>query len=75
MFQVRRQVVYEARSWLREHSPCHMDLNNDQDRLETLLENNMPEEPLAVVRHKGRGDLAERERASYSRVLRWRSRF
>lgn len=64
-FRVRRQVIHDALSWLQNHNPIYADIQIDNNRLEQLPEDDMPEELLTVVRHEMDDEVAESERASY----------
>jgi hypothetical protein len=64
-FRVRHRTVYDALSWLQIHNPIYADIHIDQERLESLPEDDVPEELLAVVRQVEDDEVAEKERESY----------
>ena len=64
-FRVRRNVVYEALSWLKNNNPIYSDINIDQCRLAELPEDDIPDELTAIIRQEEDEDLAEKERESY----------
>jgi hypothetical protein len=64
-FRVRRQVVWDALTWLRIHNPIYSDIQIDQDRLKELPENDMPEELLSIIRQERDDDVVEVEGESY----------
>jgi hypothetical protein len=66
-FRVRRQVVFDALSWLQRHNPIYADIIIDRSRLDDLPEDDVPEELLTIVRHEEDDVLAEKERESYVR--------
>jgi hypothetical protein len=64
-FRVRRHVLYEALCWLKLNNPIYEDVNISFERLDSLPEDGVPEEIMAIVRHEPDGTLAERERETY----------
>lgn len=64
-FRVRRQVVFDALSWLQRYNPIYADIVIDRNRLDVLPEDDVPEELLTIVRHEEDDELAEKERESY----------
>ena len=64
-FRVRRQVVFDALTWLRCHNPLYSDIVIDQTRLDDIPEDDVPEELMAIVRREENDDLVEKERESY----------
>ena len=67
-FRVRRQVVYEALTWLRSNNPIYADIHIDTAQLDELPEDDIPIEVLTTVRHEEDKDLATKERESYNMV-------
>jgi hypothetical protein len=48
-FRVRRYVVHDALKWLRDNNPLYTDIQIDENRLEELPEDGVPEVLLAIV--------------------------
>jgi hypothetical protein len=51
-FRVRRERVRSALRWLKEHNPYYSDITIDDSCLESLPEDDVPEEILHVVRQE-----------------------
>ena len=49
-FRVRRQYVYEALQWLKEHNRYYRDIEISTERLSELPENDVPVELMGIVR-------------------------
>ena len=64
-FRVRRDVVYAALVWLKNHNPIYGDIKIDENRLKELPEDNIPDELLTVIRQERDDEIAEKERESY----------
>ena len=64
-FRVRRNIVYDALSWLKNNNPIYADINIDQSRLAELPEDNIPDELMAIICQEEDEDLVEKERESY----------
>lgn len=64
-FRVRRRAVYEALLWLKDHNSVYEDITIDRARLNTLPEDGVPDEIIALVRHEKDVEIAEKERETY----------
>lgn len=64
-FRVRRDVVYAALVWLKNHNPIYGDIKIDENRLKELPEDDIPDELLTVIRQERDDEIAEKERESY----------
>jgi hypothetical protein len=64
-FRVRRRRVYEALLWLKENNSLYGDICIQEDRLQSLPEDGVPEELISLIRQEEDGDIADRERESY----------
>jgi hypothetical protein len=67
-FRVRRHIVYDALVWLRSYNPIYADINIDSSRLDSLPEDDVPEELLTIVRQENDDEVVEREEESYLAV-------
>lgn len=65
MFRVRRRRVYEALLWLKDHNSLYGDICVEEERLETLPEDGIPDEVLSVIRHEKSDEIGEKEKESY----------
>jgi hypothetical protein len=61
MFRVRRDVVYDALLWLKNHNLIYGDIRIDKNWLDELPEDDVPEELLTVIRQGEDDELAEKE--------------
>jgi hypothetical protein len=64
-FRIRRRRVYEALVWLKENNCLYGDICIDDERLEALPEDGIPDEILSLIRHEADDDIVEKERAGY----------
>lgn len=65
-FRVRRRHVADALQWLKEHNPKYYgDVEIDEERLQSLPEDDVPDEILATVRQDDQVGTTEKESAGY----------
>jgi hypothetical protein len=64
-FQVRRRRVYEALTWLKANNALYHDIEISNERLNSLPEDGVPDEIIAIARHEEDDDIAVQERESY----------
>jgi hypothetical protein len=62
---VRRQVVWDAFTWLQIHNPIYSDIQIDENRLKELPVNDMPEELLSIIGQEKDDEQVEVEGESY----------
>ena len=62
---VQQQQVYEAFLWLKENNTLYGDICIEEDRLQLLLEDGVPEEVISLILQNENGDIADCEQGSY----------
>ena len=65
LFQVRRHVVLRALQWLKLHNAYYAAIDIDYITLDTLPEDDVPEEIMGLIRQSEDVDAMEREREGY----------
>ena len=68
LFRVRRHLVLRALQWLNAHNPYYKDIDIDFEALNSLPEDDVPEDILGIVRQSEDVDVVEQERAGYHDV-------
>lgn len=61
VFRVRREYVRRALLWLQDNNPHYADLEIDKSRLESLPEDDVPDEIVTTVRQEADETVIERE--------------
>ncbi|KAG2138763.1 hypothetical protein BD769DRAFT_1351083, partial [Suillus cothurnatus] len=64
-FRVRRDVVFNALTWLKAHNPLYADIQISEVQLAHLPEDDVPQEIVSVIRHEASDDVAIRENEGY----------
>ena len=64
-FRVRRKRVYEALVWLKKNNSLYEDVCIDDERLEMLPEDGVPNEILSFIRYENDEDVVEKEGGGY----------
>jgi hypothetical protein len=64
-FRIRRQRVYEALTWLKEHNSIYADIEIDDARIGTLPEDGVPDDILYLIRREEDESVVEKEQESY----------
>ena len=64
-FRVRRTVVYDALMWLKAHNPIYADICVDEERLNELPDDDIPQELLSIIRQEEDDEIVKREKESY----------
>jgi hypothetical protein len=64
-FRIRRRRVYEALVWLKRNNCLYGDICIDEEQLQTLPEDGIPDEILSFIRHEDDDDVVEKESAGY----------
>jgi hypothetical protein len=64
-FRVRRRRVYEALIWLKGNNSLYGDISIEEQRLQMIPEDGIPEEVISLIRHEENGEIADREEGCY----------
>jgi hypothetical protein len=65
ILKVRRSHLRAALGWLKEHNPCHRDIEISEERLQAIPEDDVPDEIESICRQETNEEVAERERDGY----------
>jgi hypothetical protein len=65
-FRIRRHCVHEALMWLKRNNALYKDIRIDEERLQVLPEDGVPEELVSLIRHEVESDVVEKEREGYT---------
>lgn len=64
-FRVRRDVVFNALTWLKSHNPLYADIQISEAQLAHLPEDDVPQEIISVICHEANDDIATQESKGY----------